>query len=212
MISKNSVGHAISPRIISGSMTSTLLLFDRLLSRVANRVNKLRNKHIISRLRSVGKNVCLSGRIQISNPENVVLGSNVHLHDGTYIMSQGGVVIEDNTHVGRNLRIITRNHNHEGDLLPYDQTFVHKCVKVGRNVWIGDNVMIIPGVEIGDGAIIGMGTVVSKDIPPLAIVGSQPPRIIKYRDRIHYEELDQDQRYGGRDGLPINSYIDKVQE
>jgi acetyltransferase-like isoleucine patch superfamily enzyme len=52
---------------------------------------------------------------------------------------------------------------------------------IGNDVWIGENVMIIGGVTIGDGAIIAAGAVVTKDIPPYAIVGGVPGKVIKYR-------------------------------
>nr|WP_026798756.1 hypothetical protein [Planktothrix prolifica] len=44
---------------------------------------------------------------------------------------------------------------------------------------------------IGDGAIIAVGTVVTANVEPLAIVGNQPMRTLKYREREHYEKLDQ---------------------
>lgn len=53
--------------------------------------------------------------------------------------------------------------------------------EIGNDVWIGENVLIKGGVKIGDGAIVGMGTVVTKDVPPYAIVGGIPAKIIKYR-------------------------------
>lgn len=52
---------------------------------------------------------------------------------------------------------------------------------VGSDVWIGVNVLIKAGIKIGNGAIIGAGSVVTKDVPPYAIVGGTPARIIKYR-------------------------------
>lgn len=52
---------------------------------------------------------------------------------------------------------------------------------IGNDVWVGDNVIIINDIIIGDGSIIAAGSVVTKDIPPYAIVGGVPARIIKYR-------------------------------
>lgn len=52
---------------------------------------------------------------------------------------------------------------------------------VGNDVWIGESAYILPGVTIGDGAIIGAKSVVTKDVPPYAIVGGNPARIIRYR-------------------------------
>ncbi len=54
-------------------------------------------------------------------------------------------------------------------------------VIVSNDVWIGSYAKNKDGVKIGDGAIIGAGAVVTKDVPPYAIVGGVPARIIKYR-------------------------------
>lgn len=52
---------------------------------------------------------------------------------------------------------------------------------IGNDVWIGENAMIIGGINIGDGAIIAGGALVTKDVPPYAIVGGVPAKILKYR-------------------------------
>lgn len=49
------------------------------------------------------------------------------------------------------------------------------------DVWIGYNVTILSGVHIGQGAIVAAGAVVTKDVPPYAIVGGVPAKVIKYR-------------------------------
>ena len=54
-------------------------------------------------------------------------------------------------------------------------------VVIGNDCWIGHGVSIVGGVKIGDGAVVLAGSVVTKDIPPYAIVGGVPAKIIKYR-------------------------------
>jgi len=56
-----------------------------------------------------------------------------------------------------------------------------ETITIGNDVWIGTDVIVVDGVTIGDGVIIGAGSVVTKDIPPYAIVGGVPAKIIRYR-------------------------------
>ena len=52
---------------------------------------------------------------------------------------------------------------------------------VKDDVWIGRNALIMSGVNIGQGAVIAAGAVVTKDVPPYAVVGGVPARVIRYR-------------------------------
>ena len=54
-------------------------------------------------------------------------------------------------------------------------------ITIGNDVWTGQSVCLRPGITIGDGAIIGSCSVVMKDVPPYAIVGGNPVKIIRYR-------------------------------
>ncbi len=54
-------------------------------------------------------------------------------------------------------------------------------VVIGNDTWIGHGVVIMPGVRIGNGAVVGSNSVVTKDVPPYAIVAGAPARIIRQR-------------------------------
>ena len=48
-------------------------------------------------------------------------------------------------------------------------------------MWIGRSAIVLPGVEIGNGAVVGAGAIVTKSVPPYAIVAGNPARIVRYR-------------------------------
>ena len=54
-------------------------------------------------------------------------------------------------------------------------------MEIGNDVWIGERVMVMGGVKIGNGAVVGAGAIVTKDVPPYAIVAGVPAKVIRYR-------------------------------
>ena len=54
-------------------------------------------------------------------------------------------------------------------------------ITIGNDVWIGTDALILSGVKVGDGAIIAARSVVNRDIPPYAIAGGVPARILSWR-------------------------------
>ncbi len=54
-------------------------------------------------------------------------------------------------------------------------------IVVGDDVWIGQNAIILSGVTIGQGAVVAAGAVVTKDVPPYAVMGGVPAQMIKRR-------------------------------
>ncbi len=52
---------------------------------------------------------------------------------------------------------------------------------IGSDVWIGRSAIVMSGVRVGNGAVVGAGSVVTKDVPPYAIVAGNPAKLIRYR-------------------------------
>lgn len=61
-------------------------------------------------------------------------------------------------------------------------------IEIGNDVWIGDSVLILDGVKVGDGAIVAAGAVITSNVPPYAIVGGVPAKVIRYR--FNEEEIE----------------------
>jgi acetyltransferase-like isoleucine patch superfamily enzyme len=67
--------------------------------------------------------------------------------------------------------------------VPVIQTdLVIKPVRIGAHADIGVNAVVLPGVTIGKGAIVGAGAVVTRDVPPYAVVAGVPARLLRWRD------------------------------
>ncbi|HST93718.1 MAG TPA: CatB-related O-acetyltransferase [Microvirga sp.] len=54
-------------------------------------------------------------------------------------------------------------------------------VTIGHDVWLGSGAIVLSGVTIGHGAVVAAHAVVTKDVPPYAIVGGNPAKVIRYR-------------------------------
>lgn len=111
----------------------------------------------------------------------------------------------------RFIEIIKKDFEKEYSIHPFDNEFLAPPV-IGNDVWIGENVTLKGGISIGNGAIIASNSVVTKDIPPYAIYGGVPAKLIKYRfDKSLIDKLEKSQwwNYNIAD-LPANKYADQV--
>jgi len=155
----------------------------------------MKNDLLVSNLKSVGTNVRISQPTNISHPEKIIIGSNVYLGPDCFISAEGGLTIGSNCSLSGGLLIYTWNHDYNKEILPFGKEKVHKPVIIKDNVWIGSRVSIVPGVTIGEGSIIGLGSVVTKDVLDLAIIGGNPAKVIKFRDKKQYEKLKNNNKF-----------------
>lgn len=150
----------------------------------------------IKAFKKFGKNVQISPNCTFMEPEEMEIGNDVYIGGNCLFQAGGGIKIGNGTIIAHRVEILTKNHNYDDNNLkaiPYDGTYIAKEVIIGENVWIGSNVCIVPGVIIGEGAVIAMGSVVVKDVPPYSVVGGNPAKILKYRNKEKYEILKSQQ-------------------
>lgn len=97
---------------------------------------------------------------------------------GNYTQLASNVRVAPRNHVVSNFTIsdfVYLNNEHE---FGTNGKYINR---IGHDVWIGSNAIILTGVEIGNGAVVAAGSVVTKSVPPYAIVGGNPARFIKWR-------------------------------
>lgn len=144
------------------------------------------------RAAEVGKGLYCAAPVRVTRQTR--LGEHVHFN-GAVFYGGGPVTIGNWFHSGEGLRIFTRNHNYEGEAIPYDETYVRKPVTIGDCVWVGAYVILLPGTTIGEGAIIQAGSVVHGEIPPMAIAGGNPAKVFAWRDKDRYQRLKASGRF-----------------
>ena len=137
------------------------------------------------------RRLCIQDNVKITGEEFFSHGDHVHIGSGTEIQAAGGVTIGNNVIIAFNCVLWTINHDYNGTMLPYDFNRIRRPIVINDNVWIGRNVLINGGVRVGEGAVIGMGSVVTRNIPPLAIVGGNPARILNFRPLKKYQVLKE---------------------
>ena len=108
-----------------------------------------------------------------------IIGRRCKISSHTFICE--GVEIEDEVFVGHGVMftndLYPRATTETGGLQS-DADWVLLRTRVGRRASIGSNATILPNLTIGEGALVGAGAVVTRDVPPFAIVTGSPARVV----------------------------------
>lgn len=136
--------------------------------------NSLISKVKLDGFITVGNNTTING------PSTEFYALHHPITIGNYCSIARGTAIQEHNHDSE--AITTYFIKHRIFKEPFGADAISKgAITIGHDVWIGTQCVILTGVKIGNGAIIAANTVVTKDIPPYAIVGGTPAKIIKYR-------------------------------
>lgn len=164
------------PRMLLGTIAFIYDASKRLLTRLLMYSYK-------ARFQRAGSDVIFDPLNSVFSYETISLGSHVFVASRAWF--SGRIRIGSYVMCGPNVTILGGDHEFKDPTKPM---FVakHKTtspteILIGNDVWIGANVTILKNVEIGDGAIVAAGSVVTKNVPPLAIVAGVPAVLIKQR-------------------------------
>lgn len=129
---------------------------------------------------SIGDGTRIGAFVEVQ--KNVAIGRNCKISSHSFICE--GVTIEDGVFIGHGVMftndIYPKATNADGSLQgSSDWTLVPTVVR--SNASIGSNATILPGLTIGEGALVGAGAVVTRDVPPGAVVAGVPARILTAR-------------------------------
>ena len=119
----------------------------------------------------------------IRQPEGITIENGVSIGPKVLLDGRKGLIIKRNAVIGYGAIIWTLNH---------DYNDLHFCLKgapveIGEYCWICSHSIILPGIKVGKGAVVASGAIVTKDVPPYAVVAGIPARIVKYREEKDYQ-------------------------
>ncbi len=121
--------------------------------------------------------------ISISNPQNVYLHEYTRIQPGAKIINnKGKFILKKYSACGAGLTVLTEKHIPTTTVpIFFNSLHINDVITdtvVEEDVWIGANTTLMPGITVRRGAVVGSCSVVTKDVPPYAVVAGNPARII----------------------------------
>lgn len=138
---------------------------------------RFRMRYLRRILGKIGENVSILRQLKLLYPKGISLGDRVIINQDVLLDGRGGLEIENDTDIATNVMIWTMDHDPNSENHESRPRKVH----IGHHVWIASRATILPGVTIGNGAVVAACSVVTKDVPPNAIVAGVPAKVIGER-------------------------------
>ena len=170
----------IAQRYLVPRLVKSVYFYFRYRSLVSPQANVQLNGRI-----SFGRGTVVKPYAVITNQTgSITIGVDCAISSFNHISTgDGDLVIGDHVRLGPGVTILGAERNvKRRDALIVDQGHSHTYTEVGNDVLIGAGAVILAGCSIGVGAVIGAGSVVTRDVPPYAIVAGAPARVIGERE------------------------------
>jgi len=156
---------------------------------IINRIDRIAYREAKFRLAACGENVRFSPLRTDLFYSTLYIGNDVYIGPGAlFLSSESYIKIGNKVLFGPNVTIIGGNHSsHIVGKYMFDYKLSEKLpsddapVIIEDDVWVGTGAIILKGVTIGRGSIVAAGAVIAKSVPPYAIIGGVPAKILKFR-------------------------------
>jgi acetyltransferase-like isoleucine patch superfamily enzyme len=113
------------------------------------------------------------------SPWRLRIGKNSVIGDHAILDARAGITIGDNVNISTNVAIWTGQHDYQSSDFAYESASVNIC----DYAWLSFRSTILPGVTVGKGAVVAACAVVTKDVPPFAVVAGIPAKVIGQRNQ-----------------------------
>ena len=130
-----------------------------------------------------GGNLQVARHVTINFTNRVQIGNDVFIATGCWLHAGGGIVLQDNAQLGPYAALVTGDHTQiDGSYRfgPSQLEPIHIC----QGSWVAAHATVTKGVVIGQGALLAANSVATHDIPPYAMAGGVPARVIETKSRI----------------------------
>jgi maltose O-acetyltransferase len=114
----------------------------------------------------------------VTSGRKVVIGKGTVINHGCLLYTTGGLVIGQHVSISSGVWLMTGSH----DMNDPDFIDLYKPIVIGDRAWIGARATILGDVTIGEGSVVMAGAVVTRDVPPYAVVGGVPAKVLRYRE------------------------------
>ncbi|GAA5200937.1 acyltransferase [Microbacterium jejuense] len=131
-----------------------------------------------------GPQVSFAPNVSFRNAERITIGAGSHIGEYSTIWagnSTGRITLGEKALLAPRVTVTASDYGMVRGIPPMDQPKIEQDIVIGSGTWLGAGVVVLAGVTIGDGAIVAAGAVVTKDVPPDAIVGGVPAKVIGWR-------------------------------
>jgi len=127
---------------------------------------------------SLGEDIVLAAGTRLYSPWKLRIGPHTNIGDQVHLDARGNLTIGSNCNISSEVAIWTAEH----DIQSPTFAMTRGPVVIHDRAWVCFRSIILPGVTLGEGCVVASGAIVTKDVPPFAVVAGIPAKVVGQRN------------------------------